>query len=147
MSSYQSSTVVRAKPEDIFGFVSKPENISKYVSCIKQADLGVDDALHIKGKCPHGDFRGVGALHIETELLRMRWDSRANLYYRGWLKVADHGDHATVTIHVEFDPGADLDSNKEFAHLLRDHPTAIQEDLDKALAQIKKVCESVAAPA
>src|ERR1051325_2138157 len=96
MSSYQGSMSVRADPKLIFEFVSNPENLPKFVACISQADLGFGNALHVRGECPHGKFFGVGTLHVEPEEMRVRWDSRANINYRGTLKVMEAEDHAVV---------------------------------------------------
>jgi hypothetical protein len=141
MSSYQGSTSVRADAQTVFTFVSNPENLAKYVPCIRHADVGYGDVVHIQGECPHGDFRGVGGLFVDAENLRMRWDSRANLKYRGWLQVTDHEDESLVSIHLEFDPGMEPKSNEEFTHVLKDHPPTIQQTLDEALLRIKRSCE------
>ncbi|HTQ08446.1 MAG TPA: hypothetical protein VMI31_00095 [Fimbriimonadaceae bacterium] len=145
MSSYQSSTSVNADPHFIFEFIAKPENINRYVPCIESADLGMGDVIHIKGACSHGEFRGVGGFHVDEEHLRLRWDSRANLNYRGWIKVTPAEGHAEVALFLEFDPGMDLSANREFAHLLKEHPVSIQDEMGKALSHIKEICESALA--
>ena len=90
MSSYQGSTSVNADAQSVFTFVSSPENLAKYVPCISHADLGYGGVVHVRGECPHGQFRGVGGFNVDEENLRLRWDSRANLNYRGWLHVTEH---------------------------------------------------------
>ena len=147
MSSYQGSTSVRADVHAIFEFVTNPEKLSLYVPCIQQADHGHGDVIHIKGECPHGPFRGVGGFSVDAENFRMRWDSRANLNYRGWLQLADHGDETAVLIHLEFDPGMDRSANEEFSHLLKEHPNTIQGAIDEALSRIKHICENALTPA
>jgi hypothetical protein len=137
MSSYQASASVKADAKTIFAFVCNPDNFAKFVPCISQADTGYGDVIHIEGECPHGPFRGVGGYHIDEENNRMRWDSRANLNYRGWLQVNAHEDDSMVLIHLEFDPGVDRQSNKEFTHVLKDHPQTIQSGLEETLARIK----------
>jgi hypothetical protein len=137
MSSYQASESVKADAKNIFAFVSDPTNLPSYVPCMSHADSGFGDLIHVQGECPHGPFRGVGGYHIDEENRRMRWDSRANLNYRGWLQVNDHGDHSVVMIHLEFDPGVDQTSNREFVHVLKEHPPTIQAGLEEALARIK----------
>lgn len=141
MSSYQGSTSVNAEAKAIFDFVSAPENLPLYVPHITRADMGHGGVIHISGECPHGAFRGVGGFTVEPEELKMHWDSRANLKYRGWLHVLDHGDHAQVIVHLEFDPGMDRSANEEFVHVLKEHPKSMQEAVDQALKSIKAHCE------
>lgn len=141
MSSYQGSTSIQADANLVFGFVSNAENFSKFVPHVQRADVAAGGVIHISGNCPHGDFRGVGTIHVESDIKRLRWESRANLHYRGWLHVLDRGDHSEVALHIEFDPGPDIVTNKDFSHLLKDHPSTIQEDLNEALARIKAFCE------
>lgn len=141
MSSYQGSTSVDADAQTVFDFVSNPENLPKYVPCLTQASLGYGNVIRVEGDCPHGHFRGVGGFVVEPDNLRIHWDSRANLNYRGWMQVVDHGEHATLSIHLEFDPGLDRDSNVEFSHVLKDHPKTLQEALDQTLVLIKNACE------
>jgi len=147
MSSYQGSASVQADAKSIFAFVSDPENFSHYVPGVLRADHGYGDVIHIEGVCPHTQFRGVGGFHVEEENLRMRWDSRANLNYRGWLQVMDRGDYSDVMIHLEFDPGPDQASNQEFEHVLKHHPESIQGTLQETLLRIKNICESALARA
>jgi len=142
MSSYQGSTSVQADAKAVFGFASNPENLAKFVPCIAQADGGLGDVIHVRGTCPHGDFLGVGSLLVEADSYRMRWNSRANLNYRGWLHVTDDGESSEVTIHLEFDPGMDFGANREFSHVLKEHPRTIQETLEEALSRLKHCCES-----
>jgi hypothetical protein len=142
MSSYQGSTSVNADAQKVFAFVSDPENLAKYVPCINHADLGSGGVVHVQGECPHCQFRGVAGFHADAENLRLRWDSRANLNYRGWLQVNDHESESHVSIHLEFDPGTESVSNAEFSHLLKDHPATIQQVLEEALQRIKQSCES-----
>lgn len=141
MSSYQGSTSVRADAKAVFDYVSNPENLPQFVPHIQHADCGFGDVLHISGECPHGAFRGVGGFIVDAEELQMHWDSRANLNYRGWLRVTEHGEESSVTVHLEFNPGLDSSSNKDFIHVLREHPQAVQAALDEALSRIKSHCE------
>jgi hypothetical protein len=145
MSSYQGSITVSAEAKAIFDFVSNPENLPLYVPHIQRADHGHGDVIHISGECPHGAFRGVGGFSVDAEQMKMHWDSRANLNYRGWLHITDHSDHCVVTAHLEFDPGLDREANQEFSHVLRDHPKSMQQAVESALASIKKHCEEVLA--
>lgn len=146
MSSYQGSTSVRADAKSIFEFVSNPENLTKYVPHVAQADAGHGDVIHIRGECPHGAFLGVGGFHVDAENFKLRWDSRASIHYRGWMQVTDHGDHCEVSVHLEFDPGMEVSTNREFTHLLKEHPGTIQESLNQALAMIKSCCEDSLTP-
>ncbi|HVT14282.1 MAG TPA: hypothetical protein VHE55_18610 [Fimbriimonadaceae bacterium] len=127
--------------------MSNPENLARYVPHVSQADAGHGDAIHIRGACPHGDFFGVGSFHVDAENLKMRWDSRASIHYRGSLQIFDHGDHSEVSIHLEFDPGMERSTNSEFGHLIKEHPGTIQGNLEEALARIKSICESSLTPA
>ncbi len=143
MSSYQGTTPVSADAKSVFDFVTNLENLPKYVPTVAAADTGCGDVIHMSGACPHGAYRGVGGFHTDEEHLRMHWDSRANLNYRGWLQVFDKGDHSEVIIHLEFDPGLEQSTNKEFVHVLREHPSAIQLALDETLQRIKSHCEAL----
>ena len=141
MSSYLGSVAVRAGAKDIFAFVTNPDNLPKYVRCISQSDAGIGNVLHIKGQCPHGTFFGVAGFEVDEEHLKMRWDSRANLHYRGSLHIVEREADCSVTIHLEFDPGTDRSANEEFGHLLKEHPMSIQDMLDETLDRIKHLCE------
>src|SRR5438045_2394083 len=65
MSSYLGSASVRADAKAIFDFVSNPENLPKFVGCFTHSDLGFGDVIHVKGKCPHGNFVGVAGYELD----------------------------------------------------------------------------------
>jgi hypothetical protein len=144
MSSYNGSVTISADAQSVFDFVSNPENLPQFVPGIQQADIGVGDAIHIQGECPHGPYKGVGSLHLEPDEFRMRWDSRANLNYRGSLQVIPKEGICVLTLFLDFNPGMEKRSNEEFEPILKHHPGKIQETLEQTLQAIKRLCEHAA---
>lgn len=141
MSSYLGTVSVRADAKAVFDFVSKPENLEHYVPHVTRCDFGAGDVVHLEGECPNGSYRGVAGLIVDRDELWMRWESRANLNYRGWLHVKPTESGSEVTLHLDFGPGLDAPLNGTFDHLLRHHPGTIQDMIDETLGRIKGYCE------
>jgi|GEM_PF-3131447 len=142
MSEYQLSGPVNAPARQVFDFVSTPENFPKFVPTVREANHDGMGGVRIEGDCPAQHYRGGASLRVDHDLMRMHWDSQANLDYRGRIEVAGE-ESATVSIYLAFKPAPDNQHNDEFRRLLRDRSGAMQEALEDALTAIRAECEGL----
>jgi uncharacterized protein YndB with AHSA1/START domain len=143
MGSYHGSVTVHRPAREVFDWLKDPANIPKYVPT-SQMGFQSGGEVHIEGDCPDQHYLRAASFRVDPELMRVNWDSAANVDYRGWMSVSKVDSASEVTIHLEFEPGPDAKKNDTFRRLLRDHSGAIQEALEDALAAIRAECEGTA---
>jgi hypothetical protein len=127
MGDYQASTTVAMPADDVFDFVSSPENIPRYLDTVDVVQPLEDGHVEIAGE----SFRAKGWLEVDSHHLMMRWGSDESFAYAGHMTVTPMDDRSCkVEIHLLF--AGDHEPARG---------TRILEGLDESLACIKSICE------
>ena len=137
MPEYRRSTTVQASPDDLFDFLSRIENLPRYMTRMTSARSITGDEVEVTARlddvpqAPDGETVGHARFSVDAENRAIRWaagkeSDRDPSDYHGELQVSPTGDGATVevTLHTEHD----------------DEP-GITEGMDRTLANIREAVE------
>jgi hypothetical protein len=144
MGDYESSTTVDAPVDDLFEFLSKVENLPRYMDRMTHARSLPGDAVAVEARVEPGDVgtdggsdggtgegpdggRTVGGeawFRIDADRRSLSWGSEGPNDYRGELDVVAEGSGARVTVRI---------------HTERDDAPGIRSGLEGTLATIRRL--------
>jgi hypothetical protein len=136
MGDYESSTTVDAPVDDLFEFLSKVENLPRYMDRMTHARSLPGDAVAVEARVEPGDVgtdagtdggRTVGGeawFRIDADRRSLSWGSEGPNDYRGELDVVAEGAGARVTVRI---------------HTERDDAPGIRSGLEGTLATIRRL--------
>lgn len=139
MSEYSYAIEVEAPVDEVFDFVSNPENMPRFLPTLKEAHVEEGDHVSIKGEAEGHSYKTEGEFHLDPDERTMHWSSEARHKYRGELHVTGDRVHSTVSCHLSFEPGEPMEQK-----MRQEKPDAeqeIQAALEKALNSVKSICE------
>ncbi|HEY0867651.1 MAG TPA: hypothetical protein VGE01_09735 [Fimbriimonas sp.] len=138
---YQGRLHVGVGAKTAFDFLSNPDNVPRYVPAMARARVDETGNIHVEGDCPAEHFTGGAVWRVDRDLMRIHWDSQANVDYRGRIEV--QGDERESDIHlvVSLEPGPDHATNERYRRLLREPNGSLQEMLDDSLQAIRSELE------
>ncbi len=139
VSQYSHSIEVEAPADEVFAFVSKPENMPKYLPTLEEAHMEDSDRVVIDGNAEGHAYHADGDLHLDPDERTMHWGSDSMHKYRGQLHVTGDQQRSTVSVKLTFEPGEQTEEKIKDTHL--DGEARIQQGLEEALSSIKKICE------
>ncbi|MFO1349547.1 MAG: SRPBCC family protein [Gammaproteobacteria bacterium] len=139
MSEYEYSLAVRAAPDEVFQFVSDPDNLARYLPTVHEAKAQPGERLRVKGEAAGHFYDSDGFYHVNADERRMEWGSDGENRYRGWLQVMPTGGDAQVTVHLSFEPRPDQE--RQFEAQTGDRDVTIHQGLVDALHSVKNLCE------
>jgi len=113
---YQRSLTFDSNPDELFGFLSKIENLPKYLPRVSQASPEGGDEVHLTATLPP-QMTGDGVVtkvetdeefSVDADHRSISWDSDVDREYRGELQVTPEGSGAklTITLHTPFSDDA-----------------------------------------
>jgi uncharacterized protein YndB with AHSA1/START domain len=137
MSEYQQSINIQAGPEQIFRFVSNPQNLPKYLPTVHEAQPQPGARIRVRGIAAGQLYDSDGFFHVDEARRRMEWGSDGENDYRGWLEVKEAADNASsqVTVHLSFEPRPEL--AERFAQQSGDRDKTVNQGIREALEAIK----------
>jgi hypothetical protein len=140
MGDYERSTTVRMPVDDLFEYLSRIENLPKYMSRMTEARHVTGDEVHVEARIEPADGahdevatsgedgeRTVGGeawFRIDADHRKLAWGSQGPHDYHGELEVAQGGSGATVVVRL---------------HTLHDDADAIEDGLARTLANIEQL--------
>ncbi|HEY0867654.1 MAG TPA: SRPBCC family protein [Fimbriimonas sp.] len=132
MSEYRSVITVNADADDVFGFLSDPENTPRYLPTHRICEDSNDPQP--------GTSAQTEILRIDEDSRRLEWAARSGTRCQGWLQVTGDTRSCQLIVRVLFPHGARSgDSKKEDAE-------SVNANLRQALRTIKEVCEGTQVP-
>ena len=142
MSEFEHSTTIDASPDDVYAFMSKVENLPKYLPTTHSAQPQQGDRVRVQGEAQGHEYDADGFFRTDKDAHRIEWGADEQ-YYSGWLEVAGQGENSTMTVHLSFSGGppageGDAPSDESNNAPNRDE---IQEGLVKSLESIKNFVE------
>ena len=142
VSEFEHSTTIDASPDDVYAFMSKVENLPKYLPTTHGAQPQQGDRVRVQGEAQGHEYDADGYFRTDKDAHRIEWGADEQ-YYSGWLEVTGQGDNSTMTVHLSFSGGppagqGDAPSDENNNAPNRDE---IQEGLVKSLESIKNFVE------
>jgi hypothetical protein len=118
MGDYERSATVDAPVDDLFEFLSKVENLPRYMDRMTEAHSVTGDEVSVEARIEPGDdgtdgtddgertVRGQAWFRIDADARRLEWGAEGPHDYRGTLEVSATdagGSTVTVTLHTMHD--------------------------------------------
>jgi uncharacterized membrane protein len=131
MADYERTTTVDARPEDLFEYLSKVENLPNYMDRMTSAKNLPGDEVEVEAKVEPGDVgssgeeRTVGGdawFTIDADNMKLAWGAEGPHDYKGELEVTPDGaaSQVTVRLHTTHDaPGIDDGIEQTLANIQR----------------------------
>ena|SRR5579871_1823482 len=105
MDSYERTIAMEVDPDEVFGFVSNPENLPQFLPTLHRAEKLQGERIRIQGVSHGHPYDTEGTFHVDKGARRIEWGSEGDHSYSGWLQVRQ-GDAtpfvSEVTIELEF---------------------------------------------
>ena len=142
VSEFEHSTTIDASPDEVYAFMSKVENLPKYLPTTHSAQPQQGDRVRVQGEAQGHEYDADGFFRTDKDAHRIEWGADEQ-YYSGWLEVTGQGENSTMTVHLSFSGGppageGDAPSDESNNAPNRDE---IQEGLVKSLESIKNFVE------
>ena len=133
VGEFEESMRIDAPAPQVFDFVSKVQNLPKYLPTTRTAKLEPGGRVRVQGQAEGHSYDADGYLRADREHLRLEWgaDERD---YKGSLEVTPRGKQASeVRVHLSFHrSGAEGDAGDEGPS-----PEQVREGIRGALRSIE----------
>lgn len=143
MSEFEHSTTIDASPDEVYAFMSKVENLPKYLPTTHSAQPQEGERVRVQGEAQGHQYDSDGFFRQDKENHRIEWGADEG-YYSGSLQVEGQGDSSTMTVHLSFSGGPPAGQGEEPGDASSDEAPStdqIQEGLVTALESIKNFVE------
>ena len=149
MGDYERSTTVDLPVDDLFDYLSRVENLPKYMSRMTEAHSVTGDEVEVEAKLEPSDVQGTDAdgsggtseatpdggrtvrgeawFRIDADGRRLEWGAEGPHEYHGELQVSGSGSSSTVVVRL---------------HTLHDDSAAVEDGLDDTLENIRRLGRS-----
>jgi uncharacterized membrane protein len=134
MGDYERSTTVGMPVDDLFEYLSRVENLPRYMSRMTSARPVTGDEVEVEARIdPSADpstssgertVTGEAWFHVDADGRRLEWGAEGPHDYRGELSVSPDGDGSTVVVRL---------------HTMHDDAEAIEHGMDETLANIEQL--------
>jgi uncharacterized membrane protein len=102
MTEYRHSVTADIPADELFAFLSHPENLPRYFPEMKVAEPKGGDSVHVEAEV-HGErVAGEAWLHTDPATRSLKWGAEGPDDYHGELRIRDEGpasSEITVTLH------------------------------------------------
>jgi uncharacterized membrane protein len=139
MSEYHRSTSVKAPAEYVFDFVSRIENLPRYLPTVQGSNTQPGDRVRIYGEVAGEPYDNDGSFVADPGRLRVEWSSDGENVYRGWLNVVGNDEKCEVNVHLSYVPRPH--QAQRMKEQLGSVDAAIHNSLEQALQSIRQICE------
>ncbi|MEZ0325787.1 MAG: SRPBCC family protein [Fimbriimonas sp.] len=129
-----ASILIGMPADDVFDFVSRPENMPRYLDHVASIQSKGEGKLEIVCQIDGNQFQAAGWFEVDAHHLMTRWGAEGDLGYVGHMTVTpmDEGT-CKVEVHLLF-AGAEKDANG------RDD--RVWKAIDDALDCLKSISEN-----
>lgn len=138
MGDYEGSTTVELPRDDLFEYLSRVENLPKYMSRMTEAHSLAGEEVSVEAQVEPGDVgsedggagrtvRGEAWFRIDADGRRLEWGSEGPNDYHGELAVSEDGDGSRVVVRL---------------HTLHDDAEGIEQGLAQTLENIERLSPS-----
>ncbi len=141
MSEFEHATTIDASADEVYAFISKVENLPKYLPTTKRAQPQKGERVRVQGEAAGHPYDADGYFRQNDGSKRLEWGADEH-YYSGWLQVDEQGEGASMTVHLSFSGGPPKGQGEDPAASDEGpNQEQIQEGLVAALESIKNFVE------
>ena len=109
---FDESMRIAAPAPRVFDFVSKVQNLPKYLPTTRQATPEQGGRVRVQGEAEGHSYDADGYIRADREHLRLEWGADER-HYKGSLEVTPRGKQASeVRVHLSFS-GSGLESGND----------------------------------
>ena len=102
---FDESMRIDAPATQVFDFVSKVQNLPKYLPTTRNATAEQGGRVHVRGEAEGHSYDADGYLRADREHMRLEWGADER-HYKGSLEVTPRGKQAAeVRVHLSFSGG------------------------------------------
>jgi uncharacterized protein YndB with AHSA1/START domain len=138
MADYERTSTIDAPAEDLFEYLSKVENLPKYMDRMTSAHNLPGDEVEVEAKVEPGDVGGGGNsggeqtvggeawFKIDADHMKLTWGAEGPHDYSGELEVTPDGASSQVTVRLHTTHEAE----------------GIEDGIEQTLANIQRIAGS-----
>ena len=139
MPEYNDRIDVEAPAESVFDFISKVENLPKYLPTVSGAHARGADRVEVDGKANGHPYASTGWFKTDPAAREMSWGSDGENDYSGKMTVTGDGRASEVRCSLRFSPKPEIRDSMEKNQGGPD--SAMTDGLRASLKSIKQLCE------
>ena len=142
MPDFESSVSVGAPPQAVFDFVSRVENLPKYLPTVKHAEPAGEGRVRVRSEVQGESREQDGPFRAVSADQRLQWGSDGERDYHGWMDIqSEGGDQSRVTVHLHLNPPPQEAAEIEQRSGGADFAQKMQEGVERCLQSIKNEIE------
>lgn len=132
MGDYERSTTVRMPVDDLFEYLSRLENLPRYMSRMTRTRYVTGDDVEVEAAFGPGDAEGAGSVtaeawfRIDADRRRLEWGAQGPHDYHGELEVSEGGGGSTVVVRL---------------HTMHDDVEGVEQGLAETLGNIERLAD------
>ncbi|MEA5361031.1 SRPBCC family protein [Amycolatopsis sp., V23-08] len=110
MTEYQHTATADIPADELFAFLSRPENLPRYFPQMKVAEPRGGDSVHVEAEVHGHRVEGEAWLHTDPGTRSLEWGAEGPDDYHGKLRIDESGPAAseiTVTLSSVREAGDD----------------------------------------
>ncbi len=104
MPGFSAQVGIGAAAAEVFHFVSKTQNMPRYLPTLEKATRLPDDRVRLKGAANGRRYKVEGHLHIDEDAMLMSWGALEPERYHGELQVFETDEGCELACRIEFAP-------------------------------------------
>ena len=136
MTEYRHTATADVPADELFAFLSHPENLPRYFPQMKVAEPKGGDSVHVEAEVHGHRVAGEAWLHTDSANRSLSWGAEGPDDYHGELRIAEDGpasSEITVTLHSvrEADDG-EVQQGLEQTVAAMTHTASADADVDAA---------------
>jgi hypothetical protein len=139
MAEYERSRLVQASPDDVFAFVSDPDNLAAFVPTVDAAEPQAPGRVRVQGESRGHACDDDGWFRVDEARRRLEWGADEH-DYSGWLTVAGDDGGAQVVVHLSVAPFVTA-SGRPITGEPPAEPDPIEQSLESALDSLRNLME------
>ncbi|HEX2916195.1 MAG TPA: SRPBCC family protein [Chloroflexia bacterium] len=140
MSDYTQVLTMKASADAIFDFVSRAENLPKYLPTARRARPQPEGKVEVEGEVRGHRYDDTGYMRVNAQDRTMDWGSDGEDDYSGHMEVRSTGPVTSqVSVTVKLNPKPE--EARQMQQMGKSVEDVLREGVDKALLSIKLIVE------
>jgi uncharacterized membrane protein len=139
MTEYQHTATADLPADELFAFLSHPENLPRYFPQMKVAEPRDGESVHVEAEVHGHRVESEAWLHTDAATRSLTWGAEGPDDYHGELRVEDAGPASariTVTLHsVREADGGEVQTGLEQTVAAMTHAATADADVEAAEGQ------------
>ncbi|MEJ0092561.1 MAG: SRPBCC family protein [Methylocella sp.] len=140
MPGFSAQISINAPARRVFDFVSKIENLPRYLPTVEKVGRVDDDHVYLQGALRGVPYAFAGAFSVDEDALQISWGSNESNNYHGEFQAFDTDEGSELACRIEFDPN--FESMRRLAGADGVGEAFIEAKLNAVLQNIKTEIES-----